>query len=68
MQDRNLKFCIDQLRSLQNRDGLEPELRSELERAMEELRRLWRKPNPRRKDVYRAVRLVAEAILTTFKK
>jgi hypothetical protein len=68
MQDKNLKFCMDQLRSLQNRDGLEPELRSELEKAMEELRRLWRKPNPCRKDVYRAVRLVAEAILTTFKK
>jgi hypothetical protein len=68
MQDKNLKFCMDQLRSLRNRDGLEPELRSELERAMEELRRLWRKQNPCRKDVYRAVRLVAEALLTTFKK
>ncbi len=34
MQDKNLKFCMDQLRSLQNRDGLEPGQRSELERAM----------------------------------
>jgi hypothetical protein len=68
MQDKNLKFCMDQLRSLQNRDGLEPEQRSELEKAMEVLKRLWRKPNPSRKDVYAAVRLVAEAILTTFTK
>jgi hypothetical protein len=67
MQDKNLKFCMDQLKSLQSRDGLEPEQRSELERAMEELRRLWRKPNPSRKDVYRVVRRVAEAILKTFK-
>jgi len=68
MQDKNLKFCMDQLRSLQNRDGLEPGQRSELERAMEALRRLWRKPNPSRKEIYVAVRLVAEAILTSFGK
>jgi hypothetical protein len=63
MQDKNLKFCMDQLTSLRSRDGLEPEQKSELDRAMEELRRLWRKPNPNRKEVYRTVRLVAEAIL-----
>jgi hypothetical protein len=68
MQDKNLKFCMDKLRSLQNRDGLEPGQKSELEKAMEALKRLWRKPNPSRKDIYVAVRLVAEAILTTFKK
>jgi hypothetical protein len=68
MKNKNLKFCMDELQSLQNRGGLEPEQRSRLEAAMEELRKLWRKSNPSRKDVYRAVRLVAEAILTTFKK
>ncbi|MGB8063361.1 MAG: hypothetical protein WCF26_15825 [Candidatus Sulfotelmatobacter sp.] len=68
MKDKNLKFCMEQLQSLQNRNGLEPEQRSELEKAMEELRRLWRKPNPSRRKLYRVVRQVAEAILTTFKK
>ena len=68
MNDKKLKFCMDQLRSLQSRDGLEPEQKSELEKAMEELRRLWRKPNPSRKDVYRAVRFVSEAIVNTFEK
>jgi hypothetical protein len=68
MQDKNLKFCMDELKSLQNRDGLEPEQKSELEKAMKELKRLWRKSNPSRKDVYWAVRRVAEAILTTYKK
>jgi len=68
MQDKNLKFCMDRLRSLRNRDGLEPEQRSKLEKATEELRRLWRKPNPPRKEIYWAVRQVAEAILDTFKK
>jgi hypothetical protein len=68
MKDKNLKFCMDQLRSLQDRDGLEPGRRSELEKAMEALKGLWRKQNPSRKEIYVAVRLVAEAILTTFKK
>jgi hypothetical protein len=68
VKNKHLKFCMDELRSLQNRSGLEPEQRSRLEVAMEELRKLWRKANPSREDVYRAVRLVAEAILTTFKK
>ena len=35
---------------------------------MEALRRLWRKRNPSRKDIYVAVRLVAEAIFTVFGK
>jgi len=68
MQDKNLKFCMEQLKSLQDRYGLEPEQRGELEKAMKALKQLWRKPNPSRKDVYEAVRLVAEVILTTFKK
>lgn len=68
MQDRNLKFCMDQLKSLQSRDGLKPEQKSELEKATEELKRLWRKSTPSRKDIYLAVRQVAEAILTTFEK
>jgi hypothetical protein len=68
VKNKNLKFCMDELRSLQNRSELEPEQRSRLEAATEELRKLWRKANPSRADVYRAVRLVSEAILTTFKK
>jgi len=68
MKNKNLKFCMDELRSLQNRSELEPEQRSRLEVAMRELRKLWRRANPTREDVYRAVRLVSEAILTTFKK
>jgi hypothetical protein len=68
MHDKNLQFCMDELRSLQNRNGLEPGQRSRLENASEELRRLWRKPNPPRREVYLAVRKVAEAILKTFEK
>ena len=64
--DRNLQFCMDELQSMQNRDGLEPEQRSALEKAEDELKRLWRKPNPTRREIFRAVRKVAEAIISIF--
>jgi hypothetical protein len=64
--DKNLQFCMDELKSMQNRDGLEPEQMSALEKAEDELKRLWRKPNPSRREVFKAVRKVAEAIIKTF--
>jgi hypothetical protein len=64
--DKNLQFCRDELQSMQRRDGLEPEQRSALEKAEGELRGLWRRPNPSRREIFRAVRTVAEAIIKTF--
>ena len=64
--DRNLQFCMDQLKSMQSRDGLEPEQMSALERAEGEMKRLWRKPNPNRREIFKVVRKVAEAIIKTF--
>lgn len=64
--DRNLQFCKDQLRSMRSRDGLEPEQMSALERAEGELKRLWRKPNPNRREIFKVVRKVAEAIIKAF--
>ena len=64
--DKNLRFCMDELKTMQKRDGLEPEQRSALEKAEGELRRLWRRPNPTRREIFRAVRKVAEAIIKHF--
>jgi len=64
--NKDLQFCDNQLRLLQRRDGLEPEQRRSLEKAQEELKRLWRIPNPTREDVSRVVRMVAEAIIQNF--
>jgi len=66
MQDKNLQFCMDQLRSMRNRDGLEPEQRGALEKAETALKRLWRKPNPGRREIFTAVRNVAEAVIKNF--
>jgi hypothetical protein len=64
--DKNLQFCMGKLQFMQNRDGLKPGQRSALENAEKRLRRLWRKPNPSRREIFEAVRNVAEAILNHF--
>jgi hypothetical protein len=65
-QDKNLRFCVDQLESMQKRDGLEPEQRSALEAAKVRLKKLRRSPSPTRREIFEAVRQVAEAIVNTF--
>lgn len=64
--DKNLQFCMDELQFMQDRDGLEPEQKSALEKAEKELKRLWRKPNPSRREIFKVVRKVAEAIINNF--
>ena len=64
--NKDVQFCLDELQSMQNRDGLEPEQRSALEKAKSELKRLRRKPHPSRGEIFKAVREVAEAIIKNF--
>ena len=64
--DKNLQFCMDELQSMQKRDGLRPEQRSALENAKRKLKRLCRTPRPDRREVTRVVREVAEAIIKSF--
>jgi hypothetical protein len=65
-QDKNLQYCMDCLRSMQERDGLEPEQSSALEKAKVRLKKLRRSPSPTRREIFEAVRQVAEAIVNTF--
>lgn len=62
----DLQFSVDQLRFMLKRDGLEPEQISALEDAEIDLIRLGRKPNPSRREIFRVVRKVAEAIVKNF--
>ncbi len=65
-QDKNLRYCMDCLRSMQERDGLEPEQRSALAKAEVRLKGLRRSPTPTRREIFEAVRQVAEAIVNNF--
>ena len=63
---KDLQFSMNQLKFMLNRDGLEPEQISALEEAENELIGLRHKPNPSRREIFRAVRKVAEAIIKNF--
>jgi hypothetical protein len=65
-QDKNLQYCMDCLRSMQERNGLEPEQRSALAKAKVRLKELRRSPTPTRREIFEAVRQVAEAIDNNF--
>jgi len=63
---KDLQFSMDQLRLMLKRDGLEPEQISALEDAENELTRLGHEPNPTRREIFRVIRKVAEAIIKSF--
>jgi hypothetical protein len=63
---KDLQFCLEELRSMQSKDGLKPEQRGALEKAEVKLKWLRRKPNPTRKDIFEVVREVVEAIINNF--
>jgi hypothetical protein len=64
--DKNLQFCMDLLKSMQDRDGPEPGQMSALEKTTARLRNLRRNPRPSRGEIFEAVRDVAETILNNF--
>ncbi len=66
--DKNMRFCMDQLNSMLNRNGFDPEQKRALEAAQRKLRALWRKNRPGRSQIFQVVREVAEAILTILKR
>jgi hypothetical protein len=66
--NKDLQFCIDQLSSMLNRSGCEPEQKSALEAALGELKCLRRKSKPDKHYVYGVVRTVAEALINNFKR
>lgn len=63
---KDLQFCLEELRSLQNRNGLKPEQRGALKKAEVKLKSLRRKPNPTRGEIFEAVRRIVEAIINNF--
>lgn len=64
--NKDLQFCIDQLRLMRDRNGLQPEQKSALERTEFKLKRLRRNQRPDRQEVFEVVREVAEAIINNF--
>jgi len=63
---KELEACIAQLRALQAGSRVEPEQKEYVELAIDELRKLRRKPHPTQHEVHKSVRVIAEALIKAF--
>jgi DNA repair ATPase RecN len=65
-QFRELNASIAALRALLAGSDIRPEQRKHVEEAVQQLRRLRRKTNPRMSDIYRCVRRVTDRLVSAF--
>ncbi len=63
--DKNLKFCLDVLKSMRNRNESEPGQTRALENVSKSLKRLRRVARRDQEEIYLVVRQVAEVIIET---
>ena len=67
-QFKDLNACIGDLEALRAGSDIGPEQKRNVEAAIEQLRRLRRKPNPKPVEVYRCIREVASQLVMAFLK
>ena len=67
-QFKDLNACIADLETLRAGSDIGPEQKRNVEAAIEQLRRLRRKPHPKSAEVYRCVREVASRLIMAFLK
>ncbi len=65
---KDVNACIAQLRAIQSKNDSEPEQTKYIHDAIEELRKLRRKSNPSKAEVFRCVRHVTDNLLRAFGK
>ena len=63
---KELNACIAVLQAIQAGSKAEPEQKKYVERAIDELRKLRRKPHAKRAEINRSVREVVEALAKAF--
>lgn len=65
---RDLTVCIERLRDVQNRDGVQPEQVRKVARSIELVKELARIENPTRQQVRHYVREITENLADAFLK
>jgi hypothetical protein len=63
--NKNLKFCLEILKSMQDQNKPEPEQKRTLENASQRLKGLRRMAKRDQEEVFLVVRQVAEALIKT---
>lgn len=63
---RELNACIARLQATLAGDNVRPEQRKDIELALKRIRRLRGNPHPSQREVFDAVREIADALLRAF--
>ena len=63
---KDLNTCISVLESLQGRGGANPEQRQAVGQAIDELKRIRRKPNLKRHELHESIRKLVEKLVQAF--
>jgi hypothetical protein len=63
---RDLRACISLLREVQSGGDVNSERKQAVEKAIDEIKRIGRKPNPTKHEVYDSVRAITEALIRAF--
>ena len=65
---KDLKACISLLEGLQSGGGVDPEQKQSVEYAVDELKRIRRKPNLKRHELHESIRIIVETLVRAFRK
>lgn len=63
---RDLDACISLLGEVQAGGDVNPERKQAVERAISEIKRIRRRPNLKKHEVYNSVRTITEALIRAF--
>jgi len=65
--NRDLNACISSLEDLQRGGSVDSEQRKSVERVVDELKRIRRRPNLQRTEQHESIRKIVEELLRAFK-
>jgi hypothetical protein len=63
---RDLNACIAILTAVQSGNDVTPEQKQAIEDVVGEVKRIRRKPNPRRHEIHQSIRTIAEKLVRAF--
>ena len=63
---RDLNVCISLLRDMQRGDDVGQKLKQAADKAIDEIKKIQRKPNLKRQELYKSVRIIAESLVNAF--
>jgi hypothetical protein len=63
---KDLKACISLLEELRVRGSVDPEKKNAVEYAVDELKRIRRKPDLNRAELHESIRRIVEALIRAF--